>query len=60
MINDYALENGCTFLEVLTQAVKSFIEQNNKKSLSGALNKYADPSKIILEKQAWYMSVSDE
>ena len=36
------------------------VRNNNIESLGGILNKYADPSKIELEDQAWKLHVIDK
>ncbi len=60
MLYSYALKNGYTFSELLKEGAISLINQKKKKSLSGALHQYADPSKIETEHQAWYMSVNND
>ena len=51
----YFLKNLSTDVEILSDKVttNNSKPKNDISSLAGALNKYADPSKIHLEDKAW-------
>lgn len=58
----YFLKNLSTDVEILSDKVtaSNSIQKDDILSLAGALNKYADPSKIHLEDKAWEMHVIEK
>ncbi len=54
----YFLKNLSNDVEILSDKVTT--KKQDLSSLGGALNKYADSSKIHLEDKAWEMNVIDK
>ncbi len=58
----YFLKNLSNDVEILSDksTTKNSMKKQELSSLGGALNKYADPSKIHLEDKAWEMHVIEK
>ena len=58
----YFLKNLSTDVEILSDKItaSSSKPKSDISSLAGALNKYADPSKIHLEDKAWEMHIVEK
>jgi len=58
----YFLKNLSSDVEILSDKVSAKKDEKKEtiSSLAGALNKYADPSKVHLEDKAWEMHVIEK